>query len=56
MARVVARCRHVAHALAAGKSKLRGHLKDLIAAYARDEEELEEEIHDLFTIMSQASA
>ena len=46
----------VAHALAAGKSKLRGHLKDLIAAYARDEEELEEEIHDLFTIMSQASA
>lgn len=29
------------------------HIKSLIAAYAKDEEEVEEEIHDLFRVLSQ---
>ena len=44
----------VSNALATAKSKLCGHLKDLIASYARDEKELEDKINELFIIMSRS--
>ncbi len=44
----------VSNALATAKSGLCSHLKDLIGAYARDEVELEDEINDLFIILSRS--